>query len=192
MRDPTLEDYATMTTLVEAVAQDFLERGEARSLPELNCGLCVDVADEIERRITGTPLAALPVAVLQFEDFCIDPEDDSDTPGDIRLEAVAHYPGFEPPPGVTWDDLNRWRFGESTVHAWIMVGDRHYDAETSQGVTNPFDLPCLRCLLLATVESQDAPLLARLESEHGWWRESLEIAGSRDVILGIGGASPAP
>lgn len=172
-----------MRATVADLRDEFVDDGRAASPEEINCGLCVDFAEALESRILGTPLARLPGAVLQFEDFAIDPDGDGE-PGDIRIEAISREPGFEPPPGLTWEDLNRWRIGETVVHAWLSLGSLHYDAETPQGVANPLDLPCIRSTVVAVAEREDPDLVETL-SGHGWWSDSRAIAERRrDALLG--------
>lgn len=82
---------------------------------------------------------------------------------------------FEPPVGVTMEQLEGWGVISNLSHCWVIHDGRHYDAITPDGVDTPFDLRLFRQVCVEIMRDQAPQQLDYLTSEHAWWAESVRL-----------------
>ena len=80
------------------------------------------------------------------------------------------------PPGVTLERLREVGVLHGLNHVWVVMGGRHYDAATPDGVDNPLDLRCARQVIVEMLQERNPVLLFNLTQRHPWWRESEALA----------------
>jgi len=161
----TNETAPEITQALEAMVEEF--RMECGVSPiEINAGLCADFADAF------TSVFGPGAEILGIDDLF-----EEATSGSERMKAAG------PPPGMTWADLDVLGAVEGLSHSWIAYEGRHFDAETTRGAANPFDLPCIRHGLHELMEMREPELLEALVSAHAWWQETQKIREEREPLL---------
>lgn len=121
-------------------------------------GCCADFRSDIYERLGGVREAY----ALGLYDVGIDSFMECDDDGECNAFDVGllgkHWPQVVPPAGMSWEDLDQMAlvcgFSAGT-HEWIVLNNRHFDAETPDGVDNFFDLPYFQ----RVVESYRAEVL---------------------------------
>jgi len=109
----------------------YLKEGHVSSFSQINCGLCVEFAEQIEWMV--------PEAEHSSNDFFVQDIDqgwngDGKDRWDVELLKSVNS---LPPAPYTIEMANQIE----GYHRWIMLDGLHYDAECPEGVTNFFDLP---------------------------------------------------
>lgn len=173
---------ADFAAAIRDLAKEFIASGDAPSPVAINTGLCADFASAFEE----THGTSFPLASICSLDDVLDEE--------YRFDAfrVVQHRGFEPPPGLTYEDLNAIGAGEKLSHTWLEDKGMHHDAEVPEGVAHAFDLPCLRHGLHEILEAHDPAKLATLEKSNGWWAETARIRAVREPMIRAYAEGPRP
>lgn len=123
-----------MSNIIFNLREEYLSKGLAKDFQEINCGQCVDFADEVES-------LCWEASSLSNDHFILEREDSDGWNGDEQdkwdEDWLKHY-GSLPPEPYTVKDLTDKIKG---YHCWIYFEGKHYDAECPEGVANMFDLP---------------------------------------------------
>jgi len=129
--------------IVTGLVREYIDKGCVDSAYEINCGWCSDFADDLIGR--AAQLQPVPSAQEVWVDDLL-----MDLGGDgievrFDLERISErYPEIALPAGISWADMDviarDYGFAGGS-HVWSVIDGRHYDAETPNGVVNPFDLP---------------------------------------------------
>lgn len=161
MTKPTPDITLALEDLVDAFSTD-----DGITRIEINTGLCADFADAF------TSSFGRGSQVIGIEDMV-----------EEALAGGGRFPNASPPPGMTWDALEAVGMSMDLSHTWIFSEGRHFDAEMTEGVDNPFDLPCIRHGLHELMAMREPGLLSRLTEEHPWWMETQRIMQEREPLL---------
>lgn len=161
MTMPTTDIALALEALVAAFSTD-----DGITRIEINTGLCADFADAF------TSSFGRGSQVIGIDDMA-----------EEALAGRGRFPNASSPPGMTWDALEAVGMSMDLSHTWIFFEGRHFDAEMTEGVDNPFDLPCIRHGLHELLEMREPDLLSRLTEEHGWWMETQRIRLEREPLL---------
>jgi len=130
-----------ITQAILEVRQELLNEGRVECLYDIGSGHCDDLADGVLQKLEGHPEASeLSEAIMA--NFSL-PTEHGDTEGPFifnveKLPLMWANPN--PPPGWTWDELNKVTFGDH-IFLWDYATKRFYDAEAPEGVDSPLDLP---------------------------------------------------
>ena len=123
-----------ITEAIQHLRDWYIEENKVSSYYEINCGYCVDFADEIESMFRYSESLSNDYFVKEREGF-----DGWDGDGlDIWNEDTLKFYNSLPPAPISVADLTEKILG---YHSWIHYKEKHYDAECPEGVTNFFDLP---------------------------------------------------
>ncbi len=153
MTDLSALNRARLGLAVRAVLDDWIACGYAADGANVNSGTaaggcCSDFSAEVLSRLGDHRVSdAMGLTELGLDNLqVVDPDDAVGRPFDRPLLA-RHWPGIRPPAGLGWDDLDRLseEAGFSGLtHTWLAMDGLHFDAETPEGVENPFELPFFR------------------------------------------------
>jgi hypothetical protein len=128
---------------IKVLRDEYLENPEieVNSVYEINNGHCVEFAEEIHERMGGYDKHNR-FSTISNDSFMLGVDGDKDG-NDLwdRKLLEEHWQKVMPPYGLTWDEINKIPFG---YHNWIVLDNRHYDAECPGGVENFFDLPLFK------------------------------------------------
>lgn len=124
-----------LSELIIQLRDEYVEKQLVSNFEEINCGYCVDFADEIEFRMKK------PIGTLSNDHFIVESEDSDGWNGDERdiwdEKWLKEYNSM-PPNGIKVEELTNLITG---YHYWIYEDGKHYDSECPEGVENMFDLP---------------------------------------------------
>lgn len=163
---------------VARLRDEYVDTGH--SPVEINLGLCADFADELWRSLRQR---GLEIDVMSLDDFWSEN-------GETNIKVIARRKDFAPPPGLDWDGMGEIDIANQASHSWIEFDGLCFDAEAAEGVRSPFDLPCIRHALTEIMEREPGRLDS-LFSEHGWWRQAMEIRTTREAeALALLGTMP--
>jgi hypothetical protein len=126
-----------LSRVIMALAQQFIEKGLARNLYELNDGLCQDFAYAVVNEFGGEHGKLFTVWAEELTEV----DSDGDAAGeawDVKLIKKIS-PNSHPTHGLTWEEASQ----EIPSHCWIMFNGRSYDAECPNGTDNFFELPLI-------------------------------------------------
>jgi len=168
----TDENTQDISVALEALVESFRTL-DGVSRVAINTGLCADFADAFTSSYgNGTDMMDLETMVEEV--------------GEGRM------PGAVPPPGLTWELLGEMGMTEQLSHSWVIFEGRHYDAESTAGVDNPFDLLCVRHGLHELMVLRQPDLLAKLTEEHPWWQKTLDVRKQREPEIEAMWNRPVP
>jgi hypothetical protein len=126
----------TVRATILALAERYLSSGEAPSLYEINNGQCEDLAIEaLGGDRDGVEFWDAYNLTMEGNGFAWDVD---------LIERL--WPACVPTHGLDWDDVRM----DVPAHCWLVVDDRHYDAECPDGTENMFELPILRRMMERT------------------------------------------
>jgi hypothetical protein len=125
----------TLSQAIQQVSAEYIEKGLAPNVYEINNGHCESLAKDVVAMLGGENDI---FETVEGRSFCND--NDSDDPSwDVRM-LKKYWPKCRPINGLTWRDVKY----EVPSHVWIVFQKRHYDAEAPEGVDNFFELPLIR------------------------------------------------
>lgn len=129
--------------VVKDLVAGYVADGRAKDAYEINCGSCQDFAAELIRALDDRSMGLRAYEIWVDDLLQGDPLDDER--GDFDRERVERdHPATRPPEDLGWDGMDvvakEYDFAGGT-HVWVVIEDRHYDAEAPEGVDNAFDLP---------------------------------------------------
>lgn len=116
---------------IHALRDLYLFQGQVSSYRQINCGLCVEFAEQIEEMI--------PSAEQMSNDFFVEDIDEGwngDGSDKWDAELLASVRSIPQTP-YSLEIANQIE----GYHRWILLDGLHYDAECPEGVKNFFDLP---------------------------------------------------
>jgi hypothetical protein len=123
-----------ISKVILELREQYLAYDLIRTYKDINCGECVDFAEEVECRFSNC-------MSLSNDHFIIEREGSDGWDGDETDQWdekwLAEYNSL-PPGGVTVPELTKKIKG---YHCWIYCDNKHYDAECPEGVENLFELP---------------------------------------------------
>lgn len=156
-----------METVVRNHVQLWLtEEVKTPTAAAINGGFCADFRDGLFSAMK----AVAELADLDWQDLCY---------SDLDLDEERP----EPPPGLDWVLLGRDTRNEAgkpigrlnyCCHEWVRLDGLHFDSEAPEGVSNPFEVPCIRRGLTAALAAQQPGLLTQLV-HHSWWQLSVDM-----------------
>jgi hypothetical protein len=132
---------------VRALRTEYIHKKLSPSYYEINNGQCEDFAEEVVRRLAREHGESDLLFTVETANFYRSQDDEF---WDGRL-LRSNYWRMEPPPGFTWDILNKIHFG---THIWVVADKRHYDSECPEGVSSFFDLPIFKRALVEYLREQ--------------------------------------
>lgn len=135
--DGTTIEAMTIQELILSLREEYLVSGQAVSIRDINNGLCVQFAEEIEHQIPESEACSNDFYMVELDDGW---NGDGKDQWDIELLNKAN--AFIPAP-YTLDMVNKIR----GYHRWVEYEGKHYDAEAPEGVVNFFDLPIFKVWL---------------------------------------------
>lgn len=146
---PPLPDSARtqqIHDIVVALTDEYIAAGHAKTAKDINAGLCesfaIDLLQRVEQEIGICNGQDIGIANFLAEDPATGLASEGG-PFDRSLIA-EHWPGFLPPEGFDWEDMDRLSHDanfDAGTHVWAYVNGLHFDAEMPDGVLSPFDLP---------------------------------------------------
>lgn len=139
---------------------------ETPTAAAINSGYCADFRDGLFSAMREMPaLAELDWRDLCYNDFDLDAERPAPPPGlDWGLLSKRPQNGAGMPVGLL----------DFCCHEWVQFDGWHFDAEVPEGVSNPFDVPCIRRGLTAAIARQQPELLGKLTHDP-WWQTSVVL-----------------
>lgn len=114
------------------------DSGHAITPHEINNGMCYEFADTLERMEPAMFQSMDMGGILSYGG-----EYDDDPQGFDEELLAAHWKGYQPFKGLTWKQMfHDVGLNWPGTHAWgyCKTNGLCYDAETTYGVQNPFDL----------------------------------------------------
>ena len=130
MRPTENDPHALVAHITEALVVTYKHRHGV--LRAINDGLCVPFAEDLVFHLKQqTALHGHTIDTLSEDEL----KDEEDAWCEERMQDY----GAVLPGDITPDDLIV--YGDTGYHMWTHVDERHYDAECTDGVTNPFELP---------------------------------------------------
>lgn len=125
---------SNISVYIRELRDEYIQNGRAKTYEEINCGECVDFADDIEAKFIES-------TSLSNDHFILEREDSDGWNGDEHdkwdEKWLAEYQSH-PPAGITVSDLTDKIKG---YHCWSYSEGKHYDAECPEGVVNFLELP---------------------------------------------------
>lgn len=131
-----MNDMNEISLIILRMRDQYLITHELDCYEHINCGLCVEFAEEVD--------SELICDVLTNDHFVTEREDSDGWNGDendMWSEEWLKVYGSIPPSPYTIQDLTSLIKG---YHCWMYHENKHYDAECPDGVENLFDLPFFR------------------------------------------------
>ncbi len=125
------------TQLAHEVAEELLAEAGVSAM-DYNTGRCMEYADELASRDSSFDS-------LELGNFYNHPEgSDCHYATGFGEKWLATFPEWQPPSGLTWDDLyHQYGFDWTGMHVWAFCAANRlcYDIEAPDGVSNVLDLP---------------------------------------------------
>lgn len=84
--------------------------------------------------------------------------------------------------GLSKAEMTTMAIPENLNHAWLVLNGRHYDAASREGVETPWDLRCVRQTLVEVLTVAAPAKLQALQSEHAWWKESVQLMSEFEAM----------
>ena len=126
----------------------------------------------------GNPFAAWAGECGLFVDVACHVADKLGVPYEIGNAYDGKLEGdfiWNPPIGLSTEDVRELRIIENLNHIWLIHRGRHFDASTPAGVAELFDLRLVRQVAVELIGRADPCRLERLVAEHAYWRESAAL-----------------
>lgn len=140
----------------------------------INMGLCADFADALS--------VDLAEAGVDAEVFTLDCYWSPD--GGLDADAAARRAAVRLPEGLDWDVLTMAEVANRASHAWVEFGGMCFDAEMTDGVASPFDLPSIRHALTEIFDLDPTLFPDDLEGRD-WWIASRDLRAVREAEMGV-------
>lgn len=172
-----------LAELIFKVRDEFLRNEVVQDYTQINHGLCVEFADEIDARFPKS------IEVLSNDDFMEDEEEGWMGDGHDRWSRKAlHAYQSRTTHDLGIEDLPHFIFG---YHKWIHYDGKHYDAESPEGVRNLFELPFfkrsldLKYAIDYTLAHYDMDTVLDLHADpaHTWEGPAKSLNGYRTALL---------
>lgn len=129
--------------IVSGLVAGYIASGKAKDAYEINCGSCQDFAAELVVALDRSGLGLRAYEIWVDDMLEGEPLDDERGAFD-RARMLRDHPATVPPDDLSWDEMDvvatDYGFAGGS-HVWVVIEDRHYDAETPDGVDNAFELP---------------------------------------------------
>ncbi|MCA1064759.1 hypothetical protein QTG56_24445 (plasmid) [Rossellomorea sp. AcN35-11] len=125
---------SNISVSIYQLREEYIESGRAKTYQEINCGDCVDFAEEIEFRHSSSISLSNDHFILETEGSDGWDGDETDQWDEVWLSEYNSLP----PEKITVPELTEKIKG---YHCWIYFENKHYDAECPEGVENLFELP---------------------------------------------------
>lgn len=156
-----------LTTAIRETLANWIDGGGAVDARQINrgeaaLGCCDDFASAVYETLGGQRVAYDEMGLFEvgIDGFMMVDDDENYDPGRPLDRALLskHWPAIQPTQGLDWDDLDRLSedagFSVGT-HVWLVLDQRHYDAECPEGVDNFFDLPFFQRVIASWKEERE-------------------------------------